>query len=55
MNKKLKLTKLTVTNLQRVKGGKPLCACIYPPPGGCQEGAFIRDGGIHTVIKTACY
>jgi len=25
--KKLKLTKLTVANLQRVKGGKPPCDC----------------------------
>ncbi len=27
MNKKLKLTKLTVANLDRVKGGRPECAC----------------------------
>ena len=36
------------------KGGKTLCACLYPPPGGCHEGANIRDGGVHTAIKTAC-
>lgn len=54
MNKKLKLTRLTVANLERVKGGKTLCACLYPPPGGCHEGANIRDGGVHTAIKTAC-
>jgi len=37
--KKLKLTKLTVSDLNRVKGGKPQCACDYL----LTNGAFIRD------------
>lgn len=29
MKKKLKLTKLTVANLNRIKGGKPKCYCDF--------------------------
>lgn len=29
MKKNLKLTKLTIANLDRMKGGIPLCACPY--------------------------
>jgi len=39
MNKKLKLTKLTVANLDRVKGGRPPCACQWTT----NDGAFNRD------------
>lgn len=39
MNKKLKLTKLTVANLDRVKGGRPPCACDWL----LQNGAYNRD------------
>lgn len=33
-NKKLKLTKLTVANLDRVKGGRPPCACEWTAGNG---------------------
>lgn len=45
MNKKLKLTKLTVANLDRVKAGKFLCACDIQ----LGNGAFNRD---HPTIQT---
>lgn len=34
MAKKLKLTKLTVSNLDRVRSGIGECACEAPPPTG---------------------
>ena len=37
--KKLKLTKLTVANLERVKGGDDPCACEWT----IDNGAFNRD------------
>lgn len=37
--KKLKLTKLTVSNLERVKGGKPYCICDFL----MNDGAYNRD------------
>ncbi|NIM15208.1 MAG: hypothetical protein GTO45_24855 [Candidatus Aminicenantes bacterium] len=36
MNKKLKLTKLTVANLDRVKGGSIPCACHWTVGDGVQ-------------------
>lgn len=38
-NKKLKLTKLTIANLDRVKGGRPPCACEWT----AGDGEFNRD------------
>jgi hypothetical protein len=38
--KKLKLTKLTVANLTRVKGGTDICACRWPDT---TDGAWNRD------------
>jgi len=32
--KKLKLTKLTISNLDRVKGGRPPCACEWTAGNG---------------------
>lgn len=32
MKKKLKLTKLTIANLDRIKGGDIQCACPYNQP-----------------------
>ena len=44
MRKKLKLTKLTVANLERVKGGiDPVCLCQVFPGGGTDE-AFHHVG-----------
>ncbi len=37
MNKKLKLTKLTVTNLERIKGGDTVCLCQVFPDGSSDE------------------
>ncbi|NIM17781.1 MAG: hypothetical protein GTO45_37875 [Candidatus Aminicenantes bacterium] len=37
MNKKLKLTKLTVANLDRVKGGTKECACQWTTGDGVQN------------------
>lgn len=48
MNKKLKLNKLTVTNLERVKGGTdPVCMCPEPTLGYDQ--VFYHNGGIPSV------
>ena len=38
-SKKLKLTKLTIANLQRTKGGRPKCPCDYL----LTDGAYNRD------------
>jgi hypothetical protein len=54
VNTKLKLTKLTVSNLDRIRGGDPVCFCqVFP--GGCSDEAF-HDGGIFTatMVKTQC-
>ncbi len=48
MKKKLKLTKLTVANLDRVKGGIDYCACHV----GMGDGAFNRDNP--TLVKSVC-
>jgi hypothetical protein len=39
MNKKLKLTKLTIANLERIKGGELPCVCHFT----VGDGAFNRD------------
>lgn len=54
MNTKLKLTKLTVANLDRIRGGDPVCFCV-DPPGGCSDEAF-RDAGVFTasLVRTQC-
>lgn len=44
MNKKLKLTKLTLIDLNRVKGGDPVCACQVFPGGGTDQ-ACNETGG----------
>jgi hypothetical protein len=46
--KKLKLTKLTVVNLQRVKGGRPDCACEWT----VGNGQWNHDHW--TAVKTFC-
>lgn len=56
MNKKLKLTKLTVANLERVKGGDepPVCLCKILPSGGTDEAGNQIGGPFQTLIKTIC-
>ena len=39
MNKKLKLTKLTIANLERIRGGELPCVCHFT----VGDGAFNRD------------
>jgi hypothetical protein len=54
VNSKLKLTKLTVSNLDRIKGGNAVCLCqVFQ--GGCSDEAF-HDGGVFTatIVKTQC-
>jgi len=51
MKKKLKLTKLTVANLNRVTGGKPPCYC-EADPFGSPNGVFNRDNG---TVLTICF
>jgi hypothetical protein len=46
VNKKLKLTKLTVANLQRVKGGIDLCKCDINQGNG----AWNRDHPTISVV-----
>jgi len=48
VEKKLKLTKLTVANLDRVKGGIDHCACQV----GVGDGVFNRDHP--TLVKSVC-
>jgi hypothetical protein len=50
--KKLKLTKLTVANLERAKGGKaiPYCACdVY-----LNDGSYNRDYRTSWLYQTFC-
>jgi hypothetical protein len=51
MKRKLKLTKLTVSNLDSVKGGVdfPECGCPYTDP---QQGAYVYNIN-HTITCTA--
>jgi hypothetical protein len=45
VKKKLKLTKLTVTNLNRVKGGDgPVCVCQVFPGGGTDQACNETNG-----------
>lgn len=54
MPKKLKLTKLTIANLDRVTGGKPYCYCENDPYGS-PNAAFNRDAGTQlTVCVPTC-
>jgi hypothetical protein len=50
MKKKLKLTKLTIANLDRVKGGAPLCACPYTEPRLAQHDYNLK----HTISCAPC-
>lgn len=45
---KLKLTKSTIANLDRIKGGRPPCACNAT----VTDGAINRDN--QTIVKTYC-
>ncbi len=57
MSKKLKLTKLTVSHLDRVKAGDIIqCFCIIYPGGGSNQ-ACNENGHpsiLETIIKTQC-
>lgn len=50
MRKKLKLTKLTVSNLDRVKAGSIPCACHW----GMDDGAFNRDNLTLATCNNPC-
>jgi hypothetical protein len=57
VSKKLKLTRLTVSNLDRAKGGGVIqCFCVVFPGGGsdqaCNENG--QPSILETIIKTQC-
>lgn len=55
MKKKLKLNKLTVANLERVKGGfDPVCLCPVPPIGARDEAYYHIGPATTIIVKTAC-
>lgn len=53
MNRKLKLTKLTVANLNRIKGGIAHCGCIWTNPGAAAFDNAIQHT-CDTLIKEQC-
>lgn len=50
MNKKIKLTKLTVANLERAKGGIDHCACNY----GLGDNAYNQAVKQSLIADTVC-
>lgn len=49
MKRKLKLTKLTIADLDRAKGGVGFCGCLYTNP---QQAAYNYDV-VHTISVCA--